>query len=76
MRDGPADRQQSQSRDAGYNDSDVAMPPKAQVERDRADGNDDNEHLQVKVVVAELSKERKQHHCKRQQQAMDQAETG
>ena len=60
----------------GNDDAGVAMTTEAQVQRDSADGNDDHQHFDVKMVVAELPEERQQHDCERQHQAMDQAKTG
>lgn len=75
MHNGCARRQQQQPGGAAEQDPDAMVPAETQAERNDADRDDNGQHLQVKVVVAELPGKRQQPDEEGQREAMQQAQS-
>lgn len=59
---------------AGADDSQAAVPPETEPQRDDAEGQHDDKHLQVQMPLGELCKEWQARDDDRQGQAVNQAQ--
>lgn len=78
VNDGRTGNQQCQTDRATKQYTDVAVAPVTERERQQADRQYDNQHLQVKMITIAVSQagKRQESYEKRQRQAMQQAQPG
>ena len=74
MSHGGADGQRHHAGRTGADDSQAAVPPEAEPQRDDTERQDDDQHLQMQVPLGELRKERQARDENRQGQAVNQAQ--
>lgn len=73
---GAANGNDCQRNNAGNHDACMAMPAKTECQRDNADRDDHDQHLNMQMVVAELTKERQDGNGEWQSKAVHEAQAG